>query len=69
MHKITSLKSLTKELGKERYDRTNTRVFVKLPTGVALPITGVELDVDGTDAGKMAVYFTVDSGAEVNENG
>ncbi len=68
MHKIRTLTDLRKLMLMERFDRKNTRVFVKIDDSV-IPITGVELDVDGTDAGKMAVYFIVDDGAEVNENG
>ncbi len=67
MHKISTLKNLQSELQKERYDRTNTKVYVKLPAGDVIPITGIELDVDGTDAGKMAVYFTVAAQEELSK--
>ncbi len=67
MHKIRTLTDLRKLLQLERFDRKNTKVYIKLPTGVASALTGVELDVDGTDAGKMAVYFTVAAQEELSK--
>ncbi len=64
MHKIRTLTDLRKLMLLERFDRKNTRVFVKLPTGTTFPLTGVELDADETAAGKIAVYFTVEGGLD-----
>ena len=66
MSKINSILDLRRIVAQEKFDRKNTRVYVRLPTGTALPITGVELDIDGTDNNRLAVYFTVEDAAETD---
>ncbi len=67
MHKIRTLTDLRKQLQLERYDRKNTKVYVRIDDSV-VPITGVELGTEGGDyGGRMAVYFTVEDGTTQND--